>query len=129
LERTVDTIVCATGFDNSYRPNFPLVGRNGVDLRETWAVNTESYLGLAVRCWVPRQDVTDQFNEHVQEWAKHTVWADSCRSWYKNNETGRLNAIWPGSSLHYQQVIEQPRYDDFEIRYSDKNIWSHLGMG
>ena len=31
---TVDTIVCATGFDNSYRPNFPLVGRNGADLRE-----------------------------------------------------------------------------------------------
>ncbi|KAG7284368.1 hypothetical protein NEMBOFW57_010741 [Staphylotrichum longicolle] len=173
IERKVDTVVCATGFDNSYRPHFPIVGKNGVDLREKWAVNPESYLGLAVpdmpnfmtfigptwpiqngsvmaplysvadyavklikktqnenlRSWVPKQDVTDLFNEHVQEWAKHTVWADNCRSWYKNNETGRVNAIWPGSSLHYQQVIEQPRYEDFELRYFDKNPWAHLGMG
>jgi len=33
-----------------------------------------------LRSWVPKQDVTDLFNEHVQEWAKHTVWADNCRS-------------------------------------------------
>ena len=48
---------------------------------------------------------------------------------YKNNETGRVNAIWPGSSLHYQQVIEQPRYEDFDFAYFDKNPWAHLGMG
>lgn len=32
-ERKVDTIVCATGFDVSYRPRFPIVGRDGVDLK------------------------------------------------------------------------------------------------
>ena len=26
-----------------------------------------------LRSWCPRQDITDQFNEHVQEWIKHTV--------------------------------------------------------
>ncbi|KAL4944982.1 hypothetical protein BDV06DRAFT_232163 [Aspergillus oleicola] len=173
LERKVDTIVCATGFDNTYRPQFPTIGRNGVDLREKWKKIPEAYLGLAVpdmpnyitfigpswpiqngsvmaplhsvseyaiqllkkmqneniRSWVPRQGITDKFNEHVQEWVKHTVWSDDCRSWYKNNDTGRVNAIWPGSSLHYQQVIERPRYEDFEISYSDTNPWAHLGMG
>jgi hypothetical protein len=54
-----------------------------------------------IKSWVPRQDITDQFNTHAQEWIKHTVWKDSCRSWYKDNNTGRVNAIWPGSSLHY----------------------------
>jgi uncharacterized protein YbbK (DUF523 family) len=29
----------------------------------------------------PKQDVTDAFNEHCQEWVKHTVWVDECRSW------------------------------------------------
>lgn len=38
-------------------------------------------------------------------------------------------AIWPGSSLHYQQVISTPRYEDFDISYFDKNIWASLGMG
>ena len=26
--------------------------------------------------WVPKQDITDAFNEHAQEWIKHTVWKD-----------------------------------------------------
>lgn len=44
-----------------------------------------------IKSLVPRQDVTDLFNEHVQEWIKHTVWKEDCRSWYKNNDTGRVN--------------------------------------
>ena len=32
-ERKVDTIVCATGFDVSYRPRFPIVGKGGIDLK------------------------------------------------------------------------------------------------
>lgn len=82
-----------------------------------------------IRSWVPRQEITDQFNDHVQEWIKHTVWKDDCRSWYKNNETGRVNAVWPGSSMHYQQVIEKPRYEDFDIAHFGKNPWEFLGMG
>ncbi|KAK3718844.1 hypothetical protein LTR37_004760 [Vermiconidia calcicola] len=172
-ERKCDTVVCATGFDVSYRPRFPIVGKGGIDLKEKWKDCPESYLGLSVpdfpnmmlfigptwpvengsvmgplhsvsdyaiqilkkmqneniRSWTPRQDITDDFNSHVQEWIKHTVWKHDCRSWYKNNETGRVNAVWPGSSMHYQQVIEKPRYEDFEIKYFDKNPWAHLGLG
>jgi len=48
VEREADTIVCATGFDVSYRPRFPIVGKNGVDLADKWKVCPESYLGLAI---------------------------------------------------------------------------------
>lgn len=27
------------------------------------------------------------------------------------------------------KVIENPRYEDFEIKYFNKNPWAHLGMG
>ncbi|KAF2472585.1 FAD/NAD(P)-binding domain-containing protein [Lindgomyces ingoldianus] len=172
-ERKVDTIVCATGFDVTYRPRFPVIGKNGVDLYEKWKEAPESYLGLGcpdipnwlmfigptwpvengsvtgpllsvseyaiqlikkmqrdhIKSWVPRQDITDSFNEHAQEWIKHTVWKDSCRSWYRNNDTGRVNAVWPGSSLQYIELIETPRYEDFDIQYLHKNPWAHLGMG
>jgi cation diffusion facilitator CzcD-associated flavoprotein CzcO len=155
VERKVDTIVCATGFDVTYRPRFPVIGKNGTNLQDKWAVHPESYLGLGVpempnfimmigptwpvengavvgpllgvseymvqivkrmqkddiKSWAPKQDVTDAFNEHAQEWIKHTVWKDDCRSWYKNNDTGRVNAVWPGSSLHYMDVIDEPRYE------------------
>ncbi|PSN74052.1 FAD/NAD(P)-binding domain-containing protein [Corynespora cassiicola Philippines] len=172
-KREVDTIVCATGFDVTFVPRFPVIGKNGVDLRDKWKDEPESYLGLAcpdmpnwlmfigptwpvengsvtgplsvvaeyvikivkkmqrdhIKSWVPRQEITDSFNEHVQEWIKHTVWKDNCRSWYRNNETGRVNAVWPGSSLQYMDVISSPRYEDFEITYQHKNPWAHIGMG
>jgi cation diffusion facilitator CzcD-associated flavoprotein CzcO len=48
VERKVDTIVCATGFDVSYRPRFPIVGKDGVDLAEKWKVCPEAYLGVCI---------------------------------------------------------------------------------
>lgn len=45
-ERKVDTIICATGFDVSYRPRFPVIGKNGVNLQDKWGESPEGYLGL-----------------------------------------------------------------------------------
>lgn len=41
-------IVCATGFDSSYRPRYPLIGRDGRSLAEDWASHPEAYLGCMV---------------------------------------------------------------------------------
>lgn len=44
----VDTIICATGFDLSFCPRFPIVGRQG-DLRDIWAGGKpEAYMSVAV---------------------------------------------------------------------------------
>ncbi|KAK7420259.1 hypothetical protein QQX98_002914 [Neonectria punicea] len=43
-----DVVVCATGFDVSHRPRYPIVGRNGVDLQQEWADDPESYISVAV---------------------------------------------------------------------------------
>jgi cation diffusion facilitator CzcD-associated flavoprotein CzcO len=47
-ELEFDAIVCATGFDTSFRPRFPIIGRDGADLAEQWDAIPEAYLGLAV---------------------------------------------------------------------------------
>ncbi|KAM5344099.1 hypothetical protein ACJ41O_012636 [Fusarium nematophilum] len=47
-EYECDVIVCATGFDVSFRPRYPIVGLNGVDLREKWKEDPESYISVAV---------------------------------------------------------------------------------
>ncbi|OAL38579.1 hypothetical protein AYO20_02229 [Fonsecaea nubica] len=44
----------------------------------------------------PRQDITDQFNEHCQTMLHGTVWEDHCNSWYKRPSDGRITAVWPG---------------------------------
>ncbi|KAJ5808608.1 hypothetical protein N7474_009877 [Penicillium riverlandense] len=46
-EYECDVIICATGFDTSFRPRFPVVGINGVSLAERWEKVPESYMGIA----------------------------------------------------------------------------------
>ncbi|ERT00706.1 hypothetical protein HMPREF1624_01938 [Sporothrix schenckii ATCC 58251] len=45
----VDAIVCATGFDVSFSPRFPVLGRNGVSLADLWNEPNvpRAYLSLA----------------------------------------------------------------------------------
>ncbi|KAJ3549749.1 hypothetical protein NM208_g333 [Fusarium decemcellulare] len=174
-EVEVDTIICATGFDVSFRPRYAVTGRRGVTIQAKWRNVPEGYLSLAVpdipnyftvmgpsfpiangsvmgplqaackyilkmiqkmqrdriRSISPKQSVTDQFNEHVQAWVGGTAWADpQCRSWYKDNKTGRVNAIWAGSSLHFCELVKEPRYEDFDIEYQNRsNMWEFLGLG
>jgi cation diffusion facilitator CzcD-associated flavoprotein CzcO len=48
-ELEFDIIVCATGFDTTFRPRFPIVGRGGVDLARRWAEDLPlSYFGMTV---------------------------------------------------------------------------------
>ncbi|KAM6515073.1 hypothetical protein FSOLCH5_009312 [Fusarium solani] len=173
VKTVCDTIVCATGFDVSYRPPFPLIGLGGIDLRKEWEEVPASYLGVMapgipnylmylgpnspvesgsitgelealvsytlkvitkmqidnIRYFVPKQDVTDEFNEHTQSWFKGTVWEEDCNAWYKNRKTGRVDAIWPGSALHYRVAMEQPRWEDMEIKYHGPNRFQCFGYG
>lgn len=46
-EYQVDVIICATGFDHSFRPYFSIIGRSGKSLRETFTPLPEAYLALA----------------------------------------------------------------------------------
>jgi cation diffusion facilitator CzcD-associated flavoprotein CzcO len=46
-EYPVDVLICATGFDTSYCPRFPIIGAGGKNLADVWAEEPKSYLGLA----------------------------------------------------------------------------------
>ncbi|KAI9752413.1 MAG: hypothetical protein M4579_005637 [Chaenotheca gracillima] len=47
-ELQFDAVVCATGFDTSFQPRFPIIGRDGADLRKQWADVPEAYFGITV---------------------------------------------------------------------------------
>ncbi|KAF2748331.1 FAD/NAD(P)-binding domain-containing protein [Sporormia fimetaria CBS 119925] len=46
-EYPVDVLICATGFNTSFKPRFPVVGPSGKNLQDVWANVAESYMGLA----------------------------------------------------------------------------------
>lgn len=37
-----------------------------------------------IKSIAPKQDMTDLFNAHTQEFIKQTVWSSDCRSWYRS---------------------------------------------
>ncbi|KAL3460586.1 hypothetical protein BJX64DRAFT_262573 [Aspergillus heterothallicus] len=43
-----DVVVCATGFDTTFTPRFPITGENGLSLSKRWEETPENYLSLAV---------------------------------------------------------------------------------
>ena len=48
IHRPVDAIICATGFDTSYKNRFPIYGEKGMSLQERWKDYPESYLGITI---------------------------------------------------------------------------------
>ncbi|MCJ1260534.1 hypothetical protein MMC22_000395 [Lobaria immixta] len=171
----VDVLVCATGFDTTYKPCFPIVGRLGQSLSDAWEAEIQSYLGLAaphypnyfmalgpsspvgngavliaiehqvsyiiqmlskfqkenIRSFEVSPAATESFNRWKDEFMEHTVWKKDCRSWYKaGSKSGRVVALWPGSTLHYLETIKAPRYEDWKWGYQNGvNPWAFLGDG
>ncbi|OQV05521.1 hypothetical protein CLAIMM_10248 [Cladophialophora immunda] len=171
-EHEVDVIICATGFDTSWVPRFPIVakGKNVQDIQKQkpisylsigipeipnyWTV-TGAYgpvghgsflpiIELLMRHFVlvikrfqsqdikemtPRRDVCEAFVEHADLYLKRTAWTSGCRSWFKQGKEDGPLAIWPGSRLLYFDLLAQPRYDDYEIKYRSGNPFGFLGNG
>jgi cation diffusion facilitator CzcD-associated flavoprotein CzcO len=48
IEVEVDVIICATGFDTSYRPRFPIIGLDGTSIAEKWSKFPTTYPSVAV---------------------------------------------------------------------------------
>ncbi|KIW95433.1 uncharacterized protein Z519_04017 [Cladophialophora bantiana CBS 173.52] len=46
-EVEVDVIICATGFDTSFRPRFPIIGLEGESLSKQWEKLPASYISVA----------------------------------------------------------------------------------
>lgn len=66
---------------------------------------------------------------HSDKFMQGTVWTEDCSSWYKGNSvTGRVSALWPGSTLHFIEALSVPRGDDFDVTYNG-NRFAWMGNG
>jgi cation diffusion facilitator CzcD-associated flavoprotein CzcO len=74
-----------------------------------------------------RSSVQADFNDHAQEFMQDMVWTGSCRSWFKNSR-GKVTAVWPGSGLHYREVLQSDRWEDFRWKY-DGNRFAYWDKG
>ncbi|KAE8363404.1 hypothetical protein BDV27DRAFT_146125 [Aspergillus caelatus] len=75
------------------------------------------------------KEAVNDFIEHKDQYMKDMVWNQDCRSWYKGNTADwKIIALWPGSTLHYIDTLQQVRYGDYKVQYFG-NRFSYLGNG
>ena len=82
-----------------------------------------------IKSITPRMDAAVQFRQHADLFLKRTAWTSPCRSWFKQGRTDGQAAIYPGSRLHFFELLKAPRYEDFQIEYMNQNRFAFLGNG
>jgi hypothetical protein len=76
------------------------------------------------------EGATADYNTYTQEYLKRTVWTSGCRSWYKNGKTdGKVTAMYAGSILHYKEILESNRWEDYHFEYNSINRFRFMGNG
>ena len=168
-----DVIICATGFDTSFRPQFPILC-NGRNLQDDYLrPDNFGYLGLnapevpnyfifcgpygplghgsvcpMVEAYTDyllqvlekaqvediskiqvKRSAAEQFTKHADLYVERTAWSGPCSSWFKGGDAERKAVIWPGSRIHYLQMLQKPRFEDYDIEYRSGNAFSYLGNG
>lgn len=83
----------------------------------------------SIKCLSPSAEAVRDASQHTHALLKRTAWSSACNSWFKNGKKhGPVTAIWPGSRLHYFEVMRDVRWEDFEIVYQG-NRFSYWGNG
>ncbi|EGV64794.1 hypothetical protein PSN45_005146 [Yamadazyma tenuis] len=168
-----DVLVCATGFDVSWVPHFPLIGRGGKDLRDEWKEKPETYLSVSVpnypnylifmgphapyahgsvlpmteaiaknfikiiqrvatesiTSFEPKQEAVQDFINQRKTFLQRTIWNDPCRSWFKQGTYDGELMMWPGSRIHFFEIMSSPRWEDYNLTYELDNRFSYFGNG
>lgn len=168
-----DIVICATGFDTSFRPQFP-IHCNGRNVQDDFLdANNLGYLGINtpevpnyfvfcgrygplghgsvcpmveaytnytfqvlekaqvedIKKIQVKRSAAEQFSRHADEYVKRTAYSGPCSSWFKAGDKTRKPAIWPGSRIQYLTMLENVRFEDYEIEYLSGNAFNFLGNG
>lgn len=114
-------------------PYGPLGHGSFMPLIEQWTKYMFDVISKAqvehIKSFTPRMDLSRQFRQHADLFLQRTAWTSPCRSWFKQGKTDGQAAIFPGSRLAFMQILERPRYEDYEIEYLDENRFAFLGNG
>uniref|UniRef100_A0A0D2Y6A0 Sterigmatocystin biosynthesis monooxygenase stcW n=1 Tax=Fusarium oxysporum (strain Fo5176) TaxID=660025 RepID=A0A0D2Y6A0_FUSOF len=157
-EYPVDVLVAATGFNTTFRPRFPIIGRNGVNLQDAWQEHPESYLGLGVAGFPnyliflgPNTPISngslmgsveataDYFIRLLHKMIRQRVKSfevriDAQNDFNTHTQKVMQDMVWTGtcrswcSSLHYIQVLAENRWEDYEWTHESER-YSYWGHG
>jgi hypothetical protein len=75
-----------------------------------------------IKSFEPKAEAIRDYYNHTHELMKRLVWSSACRSWFKNGKThGPVTAIYPGSRLHFFELMKNVRWEDYNVTYRTEN--------
>jgi cation diffusion facilitator CzcD-associated flavoprotein CzcO len=114
-------------------PYGPLAHGSFMPLIECWTRYMFSVITKAqiegIKSFTPSARAAAQFRQHADAFLKRTAWTQPCSSWFKQGRTDGQAAVYPGSRVHFLELLKAPRYEDYEIEYLDDNRFAFLGNG
>ncbi|KAF5981982.1 monooxygenase [Fusarium bulbicola] len=139
-----DIIVCATGFNVSFVPGFKVVGQNGVSLAELQKDAPEAYFRVFAAN-MPNFFTVNSPNtplahgsllavmsftvNYIARWIRK-ISTQNIKSWFKKGKAdGRVTAMYTGSVIHYKEILDEFRTEDFVFKYTSKNRFQFMGNG
>jgi hypothetical protein len=114
-------------------PYGPLGHGSFMPLIEVWtqymfAVITKAQVEN-IKSFVSKPKLAADFRQHADLFLQRTAWTSPCSSWFKQGKKEGQAALWPGSRLHFLEIMKAPRFEDFDIEYWDENRFAFLGNG
>ncbi|PSN63199.1 cyclohexanone monooxygenase [Corynespora cassiicola Philippines] len=83
-----------------------------------------------IKAFEPKGAAIKDLYNHTHELMKRLAWSSACRSWFKNGKThGPVTAIYPGSRLHFFELLKHVRWEDYDLTYRTGNRFQFLGNG
>lgn len=126
--------LAVSGFPNYLMflgPNTPLANGSVIGILESTADFFVRLIRKMIQERILKFDVSKEaqvdFDQHTQRLMQKMVWTSPCNSWYRS-KSGKVTAIWPGSSLHYIQTLEANRWEDWNLKYQG-NRYEWWGPG
>lgn len=83
-----------------------------------------------IKSLTPKPEIAEQLKEHAQLYLQRTAWTSGCSSWFKQGRVDGPLPMFPGSRLTYLDLLETPRFEDYQIQYCNPlNMFEYLGNG
>lgn len=82
-----------------------------------------------IKSLAPKMGPCLAFKEHHDLYVQRTAWSGPCSSWFKKGDPNGTLTMYPGSRVHFFELMTEPRYEDYEIKYANRNQWEYLGNG
>ncbi|KAG5717267.1 hypothetical protein E4T56_gene14988, partial [Termitomyces sp. T112] len=74
-----------------------------------------------------KHEATDRYNEVLQKRLSRSVFV-GCNSWYRFNDGGKVNQMFPGSAAQFWWWLRRPNWADFDVTISNEDKTGRIGF-